>query len=195
MHPQQFGFTKGRSTTDAGHSLVKFILQAWEESHDAIGITLDSKLQWGPHVTAIAGRLSSAAFAVWKIRQLTDVATARLMRRRGTVAAALPVSLVLFLAKWVHRPLLGGIPTYPPVSPAGEVRNGFPQVNERQRQLPVTVEISPTVAASHFYMVPQTRVNSLTVPPAVANAGLAGHSRGPGPREVPKSSPPLLSII
>ncbi|KAI8439072.1 hypothetical protein MSG28_012937 [Choristoneura fumiferana] len=78
MHPQQFGFTKGRSTTDAGHSLVKFILQAWEESHDAIGITLDSKLQWGPHVTAIAGRLSSAAFAVWKIRQLTDVATARL---------------------------------------------------------------------------------------------------------------------
>ncbi|KAI8423731.1 hypothetical protein MSG28_012762 [Choristoneura fumiferana] len=43
------------------------------------GITLDSKLQWGPHVTAIAGRLSSAAFAVWKIRQLTDVATARLI--------------------------------------------------------------------------------------------------------------------
>ncbi|KAI8429859.1 hypothetical protein MSG28_000361 [Choristoneura fumiferana] len=32
---------------------------------------------WGPHVIAIAGRLSSAAFAVWKIRQLTDVATAR----------------------------------------------------------------------------------------------------------------------
>lgn len=40
--------------------------------------SLDSKLHWGPHIESLAGRLSSAAYAVWKIRQITDVATARL---------------------------------------------------------------------------------------------------------------------
>ncbi|KAJ8736617.1 hypothetical protein PYW08_007273 [Mythimna loreyi] len=44
-----------------------------------LGITLDLKLQWGPHLTSLAGRLSSAAYAVRKIRQLTDVDTARLV--------------------------------------------------------------------------------------------------------------------
>ena len=44
-----------------------------------LGITLDSKLQCGPHLTSLAGRLSSAAYAVRKIRQLTDVDTARLV--------------------------------------------------------------------------------------------------------------------
>lgn len=44
-----------------------------------LGITLDCKLQWGPHIAALAGRLSSAAFAVRKIRNLTDVETARLV--------------------------------------------------------------------------------------------------------------------
>ena len=41
MSTQQFGFTKGRSTTDAGVDLVQHIFQAWEESHDAIGIFCD----------------------------------------------------------------------------------------------------------------------------------------------------------
>ena len=44
-----------------------------------LGITLDSRLQWGPHLTSLAGRLSSAAYAVRKIRQFTDVDTARLV--------------------------------------------------------------------------------------------------------------------
>ena len=44
-----------------------------------LGITLDSKLQWGAHIRALSGRLSSAAYAVTKIRQLTDIATARLV--------------------------------------------------------------------------------------------------------------------
>lgn len=44
-----------------------------------LGITLDHKLQWGPHIAALAGRLSSAAYAVRKIRSLTDVETARLV--------------------------------------------------------------------------------------------------------------------
>lgn len=44
-----------------------------------LGITIDCKLQWGPHITTLAGRLSSAAYAVKKIRQLTDIATARLV--------------------------------------------------------------------------------------------------------------------
>lgn len=44
-----------------------------------LGITMDSKLQWGPHIAALAGRLSSAAYAVRKIRHLTDIETARLV--------------------------------------------------------------------------------------------------------------------
>lgn len=44
-----------------------------------LGITIDSKLQWGPHIMKLAHRLSSAAYAVNKIRLITDVATARLV--------------------------------------------------------------------------------------------------------------------
>lgn len=41
FHNQQFGFTKGRSTTDAAASLMKHIFDAWEHSQDAIGIFCD----------------------------------------------------------------------------------------------------------------------------------------------------------
>lgn len=44
-----------------------------------LGITLDVKLQWDPHITKLSNRLSSAAFAVKKIRALTDEDTARLV--------------------------------------------------------------------------------------------------------------------
>lgn len=44
-----------------------------------LGITLDSKLQWGPHINQLSKKLTSAAYAVYKIRQLTDVETARLV--------------------------------------------------------------------------------------------------------------------
>lgn len=44
-----------------------------------LGITVDKGLQWGPHISKLANRLSSAAYAVRKIRQLTDVDTARLV--------------------------------------------------------------------------------------------------------------------
>lgn len=49
------------------------------ESTVFLGITLDSKIQWNPHISTLAGRLSSAAYAVRKIRQLTDEKTARLV--------------------------------------------------------------------------------------------------------------------
>ena len=44
-----------------------------------LGITLDSKLQWGAHITYLSARLSSAAYAIRKVRGLTDVDTARLV--------------------------------------------------------------------------------------------------------------------
>lgn len=44
-----------------------------------LGIGIDSKLQWESHINKLSSRLSSAAFAVRKIRQLTDVPTARLV--------------------------------------------------------------------------------------------------------------------
>lgn len=44
-----------------------------------LGITIDAKLQWGPHIEKLAHRLSSAAYAVKRIRELTDIATARLV--------------------------------------------------------------------------------------------------------------------
>lgn len=44
-----------------------------------LGLTLDSKLQWGPHIADLSGKLSSAAYAVRKIRECTDVKTARIV--------------------------------------------------------------------------------------------------------------------
>ncbi|GBP62988.1 Probable RNA-directed DNA polymerase from transposon BS [Eumeta japonica] len=143
MTNKQFGFTRGRSTIDAGVELVQHIFGAWEDSRDAIGvfcdlskafdcvrhetligklrhygvtdraldllksylsnrvqrvdvnvrnkelefvnsrvflgITLDDRLQWGPHISKLAKRLSSAAYAVKKMRNLSDVETARLV--------------------------------------------------------------------------------------------------------------------
>ncbi|RVE54679.1 hypothetical protein evm_000800 [Chilo suppressalis] len=49
------------------------------DSTKFLGITLDSHLQWDPHIDALSSRLSSAAFAVKKIRLLTDVETARMV--------------------------------------------------------------------------------------------------------------------
>ncbi|RVE49088.1 hypothetical protein evm_006209 [Chilo suppressalis] len=90
----------GKSTTDAGTALLKHIFDIWESKHDAIGIfcdlskafdcvsheTLlnkmnhyDSHLQWDHHIDALSSTLSFAAFAVKKIRLLTDVETARLV--------------------------------------------------------------------------------------------------------------------
>ena len=42
-----------------------------------LGITIESKLQWGPHIDGLAN--SSAAFAIKKIWSLTNVETARLV--------------------------------------------------------------------------------------------------------------------
>ena len=41
FHEQQYGFTKGRCTTDAGVTLIKNIFNAWEDTKDAIGIFCD----------------------------------------------------------------------------------------------------------------------------------------------------------
>src|SRR5215216_6264461 len=41
LHSNQFGFTKGRSTTDAGISLLCSMFEAWEGSHDALGVFCD----------------------------------------------------------------------------------------------------------------------------------------------------------
>ena len=49
------------------------------ESTVFLGLTLDPKLQWGAHLSVLAGKLSSAAYAVRKIRQLTNTDTARLV--------------------------------------------------------------------------------------------------------------------
>ena len=49
------------------------------ESTVFLGITLDSKLQWNPHIAKLENKLSATAYAVRKIRQLTDVRTARLV--------------------------------------------------------------------------------------------------------------------
>ena len=37
----QYGFTKGKSTTDAGAALLKHIYDTWEKSQNAIGVYWD----------------------------------------------------------------------------------------------------------------------------------------------------------
>lgn len=49
------------------------------DSTTFLGIKIDSKLQWGPHIGTLSSRLSSAVFAIRKIRHLTDIPTARLV--------------------------------------------------------------------------------------------------------------------
>lgn len=44
-----------------------------------LGLTLDNKLQWKSHIDTLSGRLSSAAYAIKKIRGLTNVETARMV--------------------------------------------------------------------------------------------------------------------
>lgn len=44
-----------------------------------LGLTLDSKLTWAIHINELSGKLSSAAYAVRKIRELSDVKTARIV--------------------------------------------------------------------------------------------------------------------
>ncbi|CAH2242976.1 jg13419 [Pararge aegeria aegeria] len=48
-----------------------------ENSTFFLGVTLDCKLQWGAHIETLAGKLSSAAYAVRKMRQLTDAETVK----------------------------------------------------------------------------------------------------------------------
>lgn len=44
-----------------------------------LGVTIDSSMNWSAHIDSLTGRLSSAAYAVWRIRHITDEATARLV--------------------------------------------------------------------------------------------------------------------
>lgn len=62
------------STVTLGGDALEFV-----DSTVFLGITVDTKLQWRAHINTLVKRLSSAAYAVRKIRQLTDVATARLV--------------------------------------------------------------------------------------------------------------------
>ncbi|GBP11946.1 hypothetical protein EVAR_72610_1 [Eumeta japonica] len=68
---------------DGGENLNYFVLRNKElefvNSTVFLGITLDDRLQWGPHISKLAKRLSSAAYAVKKMRNLSDVETARLI--------------------------------------------------------------------------------------------------------------------
>ncbi|PCI92573.1 MAG: hypothetical protein COB15_17455, partial [Flavobacteriales bacterium] len=51
----------------------------WVHSAKFLGITVDSKFKWDKHIEITAKKLSSAAFAVRRIRQCTNIETARLV--------------------------------------------------------------------------------------------------------------------
>jgi hypothetical protein len=74
----KFSLPNVQHTSDAQVILKDEILE-FEDKAVFLGLTLDSKLQWGTHISSLAGRLSSAAYAVKRIRQLADVETARLV--------------------------------------------------------------------------------------------------------------------
>ena len=49
------------------------------ESAIFLGLTIDPKLQWHTHLESLADKLSSVAFVIKKVRQMTDVETTRLI--------------------------------------------------------------------------------------------------------------------
>ena len=59
--------------------VIKRETLAVSESYIFLGLTIDSKLQWNTHLEALVDKLSSAALAIKKVRQMTDVVTARLV--------------------------------------------------------------------------------------------------------------------
>ena len=71
------------ATTSMGRVGANLILSGeslgYVNTTEFLGMTLDSKLQWGPHIRALAGKLSSAAYADKKMKQLTDVDTTRIV--------------------------------------------------------------------------------------------------------------------
>ena len=97
-----------------------------------LGITLDSKLQWGPHIDGLSGRLSSAAYAVKKIRHLTDINTARLVyfsyfhsiMSYGLLlwGSAADIDTIFVLQKRAVRAIYG-------MSPRESLREKFKQIN------------------------------------------------------------------
>lgn len=44
-----------------------------------LGLTLDTKLQWGVHIDKLSKKLSSAAYAVKKIKEYSNIQTARIV--------------------------------------------------------------------------------------------------------------------
>lgn len=74
----KFTLQKARSQSDLNVMLDGNKLDFIKETV-FLGITLDDKLQWGAHISALSRRLSSAHAAVRRIRQLTDVPTAKLV--------------------------------------------------------------------------------------------------------------------
>lgn len=97
-----------------------------------LGITLDSKLQWGQHIEGLSNRLSSAAFAVKKIRDLTDENTAKLVyfsyfhsiMSYGVIlwGNAADISSIFVVQKRAIRAICG-------LSPRESVRNKFKELN------------------------------------------------------------------
>ncbi|GBP17153.1 Protein KIAA0100 [Eumeta japonica] len=62
-------------------NLTQYVTKNWDFVNATVflGLTLNNRFQWGPHISKLAKRLSSAVYAVQKIRNLSDVETARLV--------------------------------------------------------------------------------------------------------------------
>ncbi|CAF4883983.1 unnamed protein product [Pieris macdunnoughi] len=72
-------FTTTSVKRDIGNLKIKDSELNFVDKTVFLGITIDSKLQWGPHIETLSNRLSSAAYAVKKIRQFTDEDTAKIV--------------------------------------------------------------------------------------------------------------------
>ncbi|GBP85783.1 Phosphatidylinositol 4-kinase beta [Eumeta japonica] len=148
-----------------------------------LGITLDDRLQWGPHISKLAKRLSSAAYAVKKMRNLSDVETARL----GLGCLAGGGGCVYLCASYLYRHVKTAGAAGPPPGTGHQRNRSLDSVLQR-----IPEDLTPTSPAPAI----APRAPVLALPDVAAgsdDSGIHAHAADDADTEEPTAPPPAAA--